>query len=211
MSVFCMIFRSWATMLFPKDDLLLSPYLSGFPILSAMSPSLFNCGLMSRSLVSWFFLPLWFISSPYTVTAPGCFYAFNSTVLPSPDFVEPCGVSNPSAEPSFVNCCVLQSQNICLSSSICYEPYTDDGKYYLSPCTDPDYNASVCPKYCSKSQSYHSPAPSIFFFPVEDLMLTSRTIRRSAPVSPEPTRHHLRPYCSDLEVLWDERREVGLQ
>ena len=84
------------------------------------------------------------------MTGSGCFYAYNSTILPSPEFVEPCGTSKSSAGRSFVNCCATKSQNLCLSESKCYDPYTDDGKYYLSPCTDPSYNSSVCPQYCSK-------------------------------------------------------------
>ncbi|KAI4223924.1 MAG: hypothetical protein LQ349_007333 [Xanthoria aureola] len=103
---------------------------------------------MSKSFLYWLCLLSSFISKRYLVIASGCFYAYNSTILPSPEFVEPCGTNMSPAGRSFVNCCATGFQNLCLAESICYDPYTDDGKYYLSPCTDPSYNSSVCPQYC---------------------------------------------------------------
>lgn len=130
----------------------------GPPSLRTMSPILYHCVLLSRFLLYWLFLHSLNAPSRHLVTASGCYFAYNSTVLPSPNYVEPCGMST-LAEPSFLNCCVVQSQNFCMSNSICYAPYTDDGKYYLSPCTDPTYNASVCPRYCSKSMAMSLTSP----------------------------------------------------
>jgi hypothetical protein len=79
-------------------------------------------------------------------SASGCYYSANDTILSSPDYVSPCGTSSTSRS---LNCCVVQSGNVCLSESICYAPGSNN--YYLSPCTDPTYSAPECPLYCSKS------------------------------------------------------------
>lgn len=185
-----------------------------------LSVDRFTCRSMSHSsrhfVLAWRFLLFWLfphssrVARPYVVTASGCFYAYNSTVLPSPDFVEPCGTGN-SAKSHFVNCCAVKSQTLCLSNSICYDPYTDDGKYYLSPCTDPIYNASVCPRYCSKSTVKSYTGPLISSLAVDDLVLTDGTVLCSASVSSEPIGHCLRLQNSCLEMLWVEKRKVRLQ
>ena len=96
------------------------------------------------------FLLLAFFSYLNTIWASGCYYADNSTVLSSPDYVVPCGDITSTTSP-FLNCCALQSNNICLSSSLCYDPNQVGGAYYLSPCTDKTYSAPECPQYCSMS------------------------------------------------------------
>ena len=159
---------------------------------------------MSKSSLYWLCLLSSSLSKRYLVTASGCFYAYNSTILPSPEFVEPCGTNMSSAGP-FVNCCATRSQNICLAESICYDPYTDDGKYYLSPCTDPNYNSSVCPQYCSKFTVVDNRPSDLF---IEGLILIGWMIRRSPSLPSEPARHNLRSYGSYLEVLWGDKREV---
>ena len=78
--------------------------------------------------------------------ASGGYYSANNTILSSPYYVSPCGAST---KPSPINCCAVQSGNICLSDSICYIPGSNS--YYLSPCTDPTYSAPECPLYCSMS------------------------------------------------------------
>ena len=77
------------------------------------------------------------------VSASGCYYSANDTILPSPDYVAPCGTL---ITPDTINCCVIQSGNVCLSNSICYIPFSNT--YYLSPCTDPTYSAPECLSYC---------------------------------------------------------------
>lgn len=77
-------------------------------------------------------------------SASGCYYSANDTILSSPDYVDPCGTMTTA---NFLNCCAVQSGNVCLSDSICYVPGSDT--YYLSPCTDPTYSAPECPLYCS--------------------------------------------------------------
>ena len=84
------------------------------------------------------------------VLSSGCYYAYNSTILPSPDYVDPCGTVT-SANAPFLDCCALQSNNVCLSNSICYDP--NRVAYYLSPCTDQSYSAPECPQYCSEWES----------------------------------------------------------
>lgn len=91
-------------------------------------------------------LLLSFFSKFYIVSSSGCYYAYNTTILSSPDFVDPCGHITSS---TVLNCCALQSNNICLSNSICYDPNPIGGAYYLSPCTDKTYSAPECPQYCS--------------------------------------------------------------
>lgn len=86
------------------------------------------------------------------VSSSGCYYAYNTTILSSPDYVDPCGPIT-STTSSFLNCCALQSNNICLSNSICYDPNPIGGAYYLSPCTDKTYSAPECPQYCSMFRS----------------------------------------------------------
>ena len=87
------------------------------------------------------------------VSSSGCYYAYNSTILPSPDYVDPCGTVTSTNAP-FLNCCALQANNVCLSNSICYDPNRVGGAYYLSPCTDQSYSAPECPQYCSEWESH---------------------------------------------------------
>lgn len=77
-----------------------------------------------------------------------CYYLANDTVFTSPRYMVPCG--EPSATSGILNCCDIGANNTCLSNSICYDPNTLTGTYYLSPCTDPIYSASECPQYCSE-------------------------------------------------------------
>ena len=84
------------------------------------------------------------------VLSSGCYYAYNSTILPSPDYLDPCGTVTSTNAP-FLDCCALQANNVCLSNSICYDP--NRRAYYLSPCTDQSYSAPECPQYCSEWES----------------------------------------------------------
>ena len=106
--------------------------------------------LFPHHFLRWFFLIL-FWQLP-NVTASGCYYAYNSTILHSPDFVDPCGTSPSSSNP-YLNCCALQANNKCLSAGLCYDPNQIGGTYYISPCTDQTYRAPECPQYCSMSIS----------------------------------------------------------
>ena len=95
-------------------------------------------------------LLLSFVARIRFVLSSGCYYADNSTIMSSPDYVYPCGDVTSSTSP-VLNCCALQSNNVCLSNSLCYDPNQMGGAYYLSPCTDKTYSAPECPQYCSKS------------------------------------------------------------
>ncbi|KAG7008223.1 hypothetical protein G7Y79_00006g018430 [Physcia stellaris] len=78
-----------------------------------------------------------------------CYYSANNLVIPSPNYVTPCG--NPSATSGVINCCDISAHidanSSCLSSSLCYDPYWS--AYYLSSCTDITYTAPECPRYCT--------------------------------------------------------------
>ncbi|MCJ1350833.1 MAG: hypothetical protein MMC33_000814 [Icmadophila ericetorum] len=79
------------------------------------------------------------------VNASGCFYSANNSIWDSPSWVSPCGQITVNAP--IVNCCDVSSNNICLSSHLCYNP-NDPETFYLSPCTDPQYESAICPRYC---------------------------------------------------------------
>ena len=104
------------------------------------------CQPITCSLRQLRFVVFWGYLLIVVASASGCYYSANDTILSSPDFVSPCGTSSTSRS---LNCCVVQSGNVCLSESICYAPGSNN--YYLSPCTDPTYSAPECPLYCGKS------------------------------------------------------------
>ena len=98
------------------------------------------------------------LDQSHTVWSSGCYYAYNDTVLSSPDFVSPCIASNASyTNSTIVNCCDVQANNVCMSNSLCYEPGSPDHNYYLSPCTDKTYTAPECPRYCCKCSYTSTP------------------------------------------------------
>ena len=82
------------------------------------------------------------------MSASSCYYEYDNTILSEPDWFEPCGTADPTSSP-VLNCCAVQSNNICLSNSICFDPNKEGGSFYLSPCTDETYSAPECPQYCS--------------------------------------------------------------
>lgn len=81
----------------------------------------------------------------------GCYRSYNDTIEDWP-LGSPCA-DDPSTGPPFLNCCANDEktdiEGVCMSNNICYIPQYG-GTYYLSPCTDPAFDASVCPKHCSK-------------------------------------------------------------
>ena len=85
------------------------------------------------------------------VICSGCYYAYNSTILNSPQYVDPCiGSSDIPTTSETLNCCDIQANNSCLSDSLCFDPNRPGGAYYLSPCTDATYSAPECPQYWSE-------------------------------------------------------------
>ena len=137
-------------LLFVGGELPLSPD----QVLALLSPELnhvhqiflyehvFRMPALRRKLCRAFILWIQGLSNT-VVSASGCYYSANDTILPSPDYVAPCGTL---ITPDTINCCVVESGNVCLSNSICYIPFSNT--YYLSPCTDPTYSAPECPSYC---------------------------------------------------------------
>ena len=64
------------------------------------------------------------LSVAIRASASGCYYSANDTILPSPDYVAPCGTLTTPTTPDTINCCAVQSGNVCLSNSICYIPFS---------------------------------------------------------------------------------------
>ena len=112
-----------------------------------------------KILLLWAFAAC--ISASFSDT---CYYSANDSVFRSPNFLTPCGTASETS--GTLNCCNTRANNICTSHSICYNPNTEGGSYYLSPCTDPAYSAPQCPQYCSEyslgSYPYHCDASEYF-------------------------------------------------
>jgi hypothetical protein len=88
------------------------------------------------------------------VNADGCYYSANNSVWDSPSWVSPC--TQVTANAPIVNCCAVNSNNICLSSHLCYNPNVPE-TFYLSPCTDSEYQSSICPRYCREPRLLQIP------------------------------------------------------
>lgn len=126
----------------------------------AMAPLPRSPAQLSHRLLLVFLIS---ISQFTAVAASGCYYAANSTVLQSPYYVDPCGTTTSTTSP-YLHCCALQSNNVCLSSSLRFDPNQVRGTYYISPCTDPSYSAPECPQYCSRSSSAALPSSWVSSF-----------------------------------------------
>ena len=102
------------------------------------------------SLRLLFFTTIIAVSASNTET---CYFSSNETIVQSAPYTTVCGSTQENS--SVLNCCTLVEHNLCLSSSICYDPNILGGSYTLSPCTDPTYSAPECPQYCSKHFSFY--------------------------------------------------------
>ena len=115
-----------------------------FPVFDNNTPHFLMFSLL------WYYFWISLVIFVQGIPASGCYYSANETVWQSPSMLKGC--TSPQADRPVVNCCAIGYNNICLSSHLCFNP-DDTHTFYISPCTDPQYESPVCPKYCRKSLS----------------------------------------------------------
>ena len=99
----------------------------------------------------WLPLSSFFISFSVIglVTARYCYWAVNNTIVQASSYFTSCAATSDLS--STYQCCGALSNVICLSNSMCYNPYAN--VYSLSPCTDNTFRAAECAHHCSKCVS----------------------------------------------------------